>query len=97
MSSISIKQRAEAQFRKPPGLWDGSSVQSDYEGRADALTAKIARLKELRLARDAVALAAPPPAKKTGKSKKPKKRTKQKKLPSVSLLDWMKSRQATGQ
>ncbi len=96
MSSISIKQRAEAQFRKSPGLEDGNAVQSDYEAAADALTAKIARLKELRLARDAAALAAPPPPKKTGKSKKPSKRTKRKKLPSVSLLDWMKSRQIGG-
>jgi hypothetical protein len=95
MSNISIKQRAEAQFRKPPGLWDGNSAQPDYE--ADALTAKIARLKELRLARDAAALAAPPPAKITGKSKKQNKRTKQKKVPGISLLDWMKSRQIVGQ
>ncbi len=96
MSSISIKQRAEAQFRKSPGREDVNSVQSDYDAAADALTAKIARLKELRLARDAAALAAPPP-KKTGKSKKQNKRTKRKKLPGLSLLDWMKSRQATAQ
>lgn len=96
MSSISIKQRAEAQFRKSPGREDVNSVQSDYDAAADALTAKIARLKELRLARDAAALAAPPP-KKTGKSKKQNKRTKRKKLPGLSLLDWMKSRQAIAQ
>jgi hypothetical protein len=97
MSSISIKQRAEARFRKPPGREDSNSVRSDYEAAADALAAKIARLKELRLARDAAALAAPPPAKKTGKSKKPSKRTKRKKVPGLSLLDWMKNRQIAGQ
>jgi hypothetical protein len=96
MSSISIRQRVEAQFRKSPGRHDGNGVQSDYEAAADALSAKTARLKELRLARDAAALAAPPPPKKTGKSKKPNKRTKRKKLAGVSLLDWMKSRQIGG-
>ncbi|HEY3790124.1 MAG TPA: hypothetical protein VGL71_14790 [Urbifossiella sp.] len=97
MSSISTKRRAKAQFRNSPGREDGNSVQSDHEAAADALTAKTARLKELRLARDAAALAAPPPAKKTDKSKKPNKRTKRKKVPGMSLLDWMKSRQIGGQ
>jgi hypothetical protein len=98
MSSYLIRQRAEAQFRKPPGIEDGAhngienSAQSEYEAAADALSAKIARLKELRLARDAAALAAPPavPVKKARGKKKP---TKQIKRPALSLLDWMKNRQ----
>src|SRR5580658_3987139 len=102
MSSYSIRQRANAQFRTLPGE-DGNGAngaQTDFEAAADALEAKIARLKELRLARDAAALAAPPPApvKKAGKKKtqkprtKPKTQQKQKKSTGVSLLDWMKSR-----
>jgi len=52
-----IKQPGETQFRRPPTLGDGNCVLSDDE--ADAQSAKIARLKELRLARDAAASAAP--------------------------------------
>lgn len=87
MSNSLIKQRADAQFRRLPGVEDGNSAQSEYEAAADALAAKIAHLKELRLARDAAALAAPPavPAKKVGR------KTKQKKTPAKSLVDWLKS------
>ncbi len=108
MSSYLIRERANAQFRKLPGVEDGNGAkdkQSDFEAAADALEAKIAHLKELRLARDAAILAAPPaaPVKKAGKKKmqKPRKKQKeqktqheQKKGTGVSLLDWMKSRQA---
>jgi hypothetical protein len=106
MSNNLIKQRADAQFRKLPGVKDGdgaknrahNSAQSEYEAAADARTVKIARLKGLRLARDAAELAAPPavPVKKAGKNKKQKiqkLRTKQDKGPALSLFDWMKSRQ----
>jgi hypothetical protein len=102
MSSYQIRQRAEAQFRKLPGAEDDNGVhngaqngeQSDYEAAADALSAKIARLKELRLARDAAALAAPPavPVKKA-RGKKKQTKIKQEKRPALSLLDWMKNRQ----
>jgi hypothetical protein len=61
-----IKQPDEVQFRRPPKLGDGNSVLSDDE--ADARSAKIARLRELRLARDTAALAAPH-AEEPGKSK----------------------------
>ena len=83
------KQRAAAQFTKP--AWAGDDATSDYEADADLVAAKIARLKGLRLARDAAAQAAPPKpaaAKKAGKTKKQKKR------PALSLLDWMNNRQA---
>jgi hypothetical protein len=92
MTNNLIKQRADAQFKKLPGAEDGKSAQSEYEAAADALSTKIARLKELRLARDAAALAAPPavPAKKVRKKKKQAKR------PAVSLSDWLKNRNAGG-
>jgi hypothetical protein len=100
MSSYSIRQRANAQFRTLPGAEDGNGAnvaQSDFEVAADALEAKIAHLKELRLARDAAALAAPPAAavKKAGKKKTQKPRKKQKareERTGISLLDWMKNR-----
>jgi hypothetical protein len=94
MSNIQIKQRADAQFRKLPGVEAGNKAQSDYEAAADALAAKIARLKELRLARDAAELAAPPQAvaaKKTGTKKK-----RQAVSPAKSLSVWLKNRQAAG-
>ncbi len=71
MSSISINKRADDQFKKLTRTEDGNKRPTEYEVRADALSTKIARLKALRLARDAVLRAAPPPApvKKAGKTK----------------------------
>lgn len=88
MSNILIKQRTDAQFRKLPGVEAGKNARLEYEAAADALAAKIARLKELRLARDAAARAAPPAA----PVKKFRNKKKQKKRAAVSLLDWLKSR-----
>jgi hypothetical protein len=96
MSNILIKRRAEAQFRKLPGIEEGQTgktVMSDYESGADRVTAKIAYLKGLRLARDAAAAAAPPPVvavKKAGRTKKQKARA------GISLSDWRKSHDANG-
>jgi len=92
MSNNLIKQRADAQFKKLPGIEEGKSAQSEYEAAADALSAKIAGLKELRLARDAAALAAAPAA----PVKKVRKKKSQKKRPAVSLSDWLKSRHTGG-
>ncbi|MGA8320989.1 MAG: hypothetical protein WB774_09275 [Xanthobacteraceae bacterium] len=84
MSSISINKRADDQFKKLTRIEDQGP--SEYEVRADALSSKIARLKALRLARDA-AIPAAAPTKKAGKTKK---------RPAVasaaSLLDWRKRR-----
>jgi hypothetical protein len=67
--SVSINKRADDQFRKLTRTEDGRKGPTEYEVRADAISAKIARLKELRLARDAaVAAVAPPPVKKAGKA-----------------------------
>ncbi len=95
ISSIAINKRANDQFKKLTGIEDGSKGPTEYEVRADALSTKIARLKALRLARDAAILAAPPPAplkKKTGKTKK-----RPAVASTVSLSDWRKGRQAKGQ
>jgi hypothetical protein len=71
ISGIAINKRANDQFKKTTGTGDGNKRPTEYEVRANALSAKIARLKALRLARDAAILAAPPPApvKKAGKTK----------------------------
>ena len=73
MSNISINKRADDQFKKLTRIEDGNKGPTEYEVRADALSSKIARLKALRLARDAALAAAPPapaPVKKAGKKQK---------------------------
>ena len=82
-------QRAGAHFRKLPGVADAKATEPEYQAGADALAEKLARLKELRLARDAARLTAPliPVKKKAGGKKKP---------PAVLLSDWLKNRQAVG-
>ena len=90
-----IKRRADAHFSKLPGVDDGTTIMTESESIAAAVAAKSVRLKELRLARDAAEQAAPAiPAKKSGK-KNSKKNGKEKR-PAVSLLDWLKNRQAAG-
>ena len=86
-------ERVGARFRKLPGVADGKNAQPEYEAGANALAEKLARLKELRLARDAAARAAPPPVKVKAVRKK-KKQKEQKKRPAVALAEWLKSRHA---
>jgi hypothetical protein len=91
----SIKQRANAHFKALPAFDVGKAALPEFEAAADALEDKIARLKKLRLARDAAASAAPPKPvaakKKPGRKKKPVPVS-----PAVSLSDWLKSRHAGG-
>jgi hypothetical protein len=86
-----IKRRADAHFSTLPGVEVGKTIMTESEAVAAAVAAKSARLKELRLARDAAEQAAPVIAvKKAGKKNGKKKR------PAVSLSDWLKNRQAAG-
>src|SRR5580704_799249 len=90
-----IKRRADAHFSTLPGVDDRKTIMTESEAVATAVAAKSARLKELRLARDAAEQAAPAiPAKKAGKQSS--KQTAKKKRPAVSLSDWLKNRQAAG-
>jgi hypothetical protein len=97
MSNTQMKQHADAQFRKLPGAEAGNDARPEYEAAADALADKIARLKELRLARDAAEQAAPP---KPVAGKKPGKKNSKTKRPALSsglsLADWLKDRHAGG-
>ena len=96
MSDSLIKRRADAHFSKLPGVDVGKTIMTESEVVAAAVAVKSARLKELRLARDAAEQAAPAiPAKKAGK--KHSKKNDKKKRPAVSLSDWLKNRQAAGQ
>ena len=96
MSDNLIKRRADAHFSKLPGVEIGKTIMTESEAVAAAVAAKSARLKELRLARDATEQAAPViAATKAGKkTDKKDKKNSRKKRPAVSLSDWLKNRQA---
>jgi hypothetical protein len=69
---------------------DGRRALLDYEAAAEALRAKTARLRELRLARDA---ASAPPPKPRSAQKPPAQRAKPK---TESLAEWLKDRDDSG-
>jgi hypothetical protein len=90
-----IKRRADAHFSSLPGVDVGKTIMTESEAVAGAVAANSARLKELRLARDAAEQTAPAvPLKKAGN--KNSNNNGKKKRPAVSLSDWLKNRQATG-
>jgi hypothetical protein len=70
----SNKNAANSQFRKLRQAEEGKRAMLDYENNAAANRAKTARLRALRLARDAelaaAAAAAPPVTKKAAKKEK---------------------------
>ena len=90
-----IKRRADAHFSSLPGVDVGKTIMTESEAVAAAVTAKSARLKELRLARDAAERAAPAIPMKKARKKNSKQNGKEK-PPAVSLSDWLKNRQAAG-
>lgn len=70
MADNSNKQAANSQFRKQRQAEDGKRAMLDYENAATAMRTKTAKLRELRLAREAelaAAAAAAPPKKKAAK------------------------------
>jgi hypothetical protein len=79
MTEKSKKNEANVQFAKLQRANDAKKATSEYETAAAALRAKTARLKALRLARDA---AAPQP-----KPAAPKRKSKKKNTDSLS--DWL--------
>jgi hypothetical protein len=77
LADNSNKNAANSQFRKLKQAEDGKRAMLEYESTAAANRAKTARLRALRLARDAeeaaaAALAPPPPSKKKKAAKKEK-------------------------
>ncbi len=71
MSDNSNKHQANAEFAKVQRANDAKKATSDYETEAAAVRAKTARLKALRLARDAAAPKATATAPKSKKKGKP--------------------------
>jgi hypothetical protein len=109
MADQSKKDPASAELKKAQRAADGKAAMAEYEAEAAAMRAKTERLRALRLARDA---ALPPGAKSSAaKSSASKSSTTKssasrstagsktksgKKLPSVSLTDWMASQERSG-
>jgi hypothetical protein len=56
--------RAEAQFKKEQRLRDGEQAMAEYQAELRATREKTARLRALRLARDAAARKRPAPGRK---------------------------------
>ena len=86
MATNSNKDEAQAQFKKAQRAEDGKKAMSEYEAEGLATRAKTAKLKALRLARDAAeqaAAAAAPPA------KKKKAPAKAKKAAPAALSKWL--------
>jgi hypothetical protein len=97
MADRSNKDEAQKQFAKLQRAEDGKKAMSEYEAEAAAVRAKTARLRALRLARDAdlaaTAAAAPPPVKKTAAKGKAAKAAA---APKGNLSDWLKDREGSG-
>jgi hypothetical protein len=93
MAGKSEKDVAQGQFAKLQKANEAKQAVADYEADAIALRAKTAKLRELRLARDAeeAALRPPAPAAKGAAKKKAAR-----KPAAGNLADWMKAREDGG-
>jgi hypothetical protein len=100
MANNSKKDEAQSQFKKVQRAEDGKKAMSEYESERVAVLAKTARLKALRLARDAAEQAAPkvvaPVKKKAGKATKTTKASKSAKSSTATLSEWLKDQQGGG-
>ena len=65
MTSDQDRQRAERSFKREERAQDGRKAMIEYEAQAVATRKKTARLKALRLAKEAQARTDEPPAKQT--------------------------------
>ena len=92
MADKSKTDAANAQFRKVQRDQDAKKAMSEYESGEVALRARTAKLRALRLARDAELAAAAPPAPEPKKKKAVKKAASK----SAPLSDFLKARQDSG-
>jgi hypothetical protein len=63
VNSEQARERAERNFKREERALDGRKAMAEYEAQAVATRKKTARLKALRLAKEAEAPAEPPPPK----------------------------------
>ena len=92
MADSSKKDEANVQFKKLQRAEDGKKAMSEYESEGAAVRAKTARLRALRLARDAAEAEAAPKEVATPK----KKSAKPKKAKPATLSAWIKGQQGDG-
>jgi hypothetical protein len=93
MTERSKKDDATIQFNKLRRAEDGKKALSEYEAEAAAVAAKTARLKALRLAKEAEEQKAAPPKAASPTKKKSKSVAKKK---GGSLSDWLKGEREDG-
>jgi hypothetical protein len=92
LADTSKKDEANVQFKKLQRAEDGKKAMSEYESEGAAVRAKTARLRALRLARDAAEAEAAPKAVAAPK----KKAAKAKKAKPATLSAWIKGQQGDG-
>ena len=91
--SDDAQKRAEASFKKKElQAREGAKARQEYEAAGDAMREKTARLRELRLARDAAEAAMP----KAAPAVKKKKAAKKGQAKSGSLADWLDDQKGSG-
>ena len=66
MNTDETHRRAEALFKKEQQLRGGGQAMTEYQTELQATREKTARLRALRLARDAAEPSSPPPVKRKG-------------------------------
>ena len=70
MTSDQARQRAERNFKREERALDGRKAMTEYEAQARATREKTARLKALRLAKEAQAQNDPPTERRLARGKK---------------------------
>jgi hypothetical protein len=97
MTLVSHSKKVEPrdQFKKVQRAEDAKKAMSEYEADAAAILAKTARLKALRLARDAAVEKVPSKATAEKTRKKPAKKGQDKEK-SATLSEWLKDRNGAG-
>lgn len=87
------KDKANAELKRAQRVAEGKSAMADYEAQAAAVREKMARLKALRLARDA---AMPPPPPRKAPATKKKSAAKSTKGPAPKLAEWLEDQKKGG-
>lgn len=92
LADHSKKDQANAQFKQVQRAVEGKKALSEYESEGAAVRTKTARLKALRMARDAANAGAAA----QGTTAIKKKSAKQTKRKSATLSQWLKDQQGSG-
>ena len=97
-----VDKKANDALKKLQRAEDGKKAMAEYEAQKVAVDANTARLRALRLEREAAAASAPPPVKKKAavkagaKTAKTAKTAKQTKAASGKLATWLKDQKGSG-